>query len=434
MKFTNEGKTLFEQCKRRLGIYEGTDTHYYSGSLWYISSYNVDGSKGVVFWFKMTNYKTEYLESGNYYTSIMDIVLPKEKHDLLEIYDKPKFIYYQNGSEIIEGFNKTERDNLWFQLVNQNIGNALEEYNFNYYNQIRMSDDLTFFEENETGYDILGMSTGITNFVITKDRNFMNFIYKLDYYPQCSICNIETKNEAMITARSYNNGANNIDYNNLIDSMNKEVNHLGLKCTIAQSTTYLELGSLTQYGYIVSRVTDIFIKNDQAIYTYYMYPNPMQIAEAIGVATQYEATNIPQTGIIKRYIFVDFSDSNFKEIARTKNVMIQLNDILALFTSKFDDGNNLRLTASALDNFTLATQKKVSEFNSNYFYSNPIAYSDINGYLENYTVELCEVSEISKNEVDNYPIITLGSTNRTCKKTIKIHKDPREMLVFTFKL
>ena len=444
MKLTDEGKKIYEEAKRTIGIYEGADTNYYKGSFWFYRNYKVVNNKaissGVTFMFAMSNYKYDIsMPSGYYYVPITQIVLEKKQYDLLETLEKPNFIYFEHGSNKIDGFANSENNDFWNSFLGTQRNPPIQSYNFNLYDQILDMNNITYeIVENGTPI-VMGVATNTIYICYDTNKNYFEKSYKLKYYTMSSMSNVEEKetllNTKMKTSRSYNNGANNIDYNLVINGMKREVNHLGLPCKIIQSMTNVSLGTHTSLGYVVEKITDILVERDSFIYTYFIYEDAFQIAAAIGVDSQYEATNIPSTGVLKRYLYYEIiaSDEFKNKILNEETpVMLLIDKNKSLFMSRYYDNNKIILTAKMKDNYAFASKMVVSSYNSNYYGNKDVGID--NGFQKELSFQIYAIDDLTKENLDNYPEINLSNQSNYKTSTISraIYKDSREQLIFTF--
>ena len=368
-------------------------------------------------------------------------LLNKEQYELLEEHLKPAYVYYDNSAGTIEGFNKIHNDDFWGNFLGYKTGPFVEEL----FNDLRSGVDIA----DKCTSGIIPISN--VNFFYpmlkygredSNDQNptdFTKYQYKVVYNTKTSFSNVTRKEYGnyKFCARSYNNGANSVDFNQLVIDMQREVNQLGLPCRTIESRTDVPLGTRTQYGYVVSKQTTYTASNEQMLFTYNCYPNVNQIALAIGVDTQYEATNIPQTGIVDRHVFAEIYDRPFKNrLNDANNVMlvIEYEDQKAvLFTSKLQYGDNMYFIAKTENNYSLGSQK-LATTNDDISINNEVRFGDKNCYCRKVKLQLIVNNDFTNEELNAYPLVELQAAVRSTTIERIIHKDPRERIIFTIKL
>lgn len=365
-------------------------------------------------------------------------LLNKDQYELLEERLKPAYAYYDNSTGVIDGFNKITNNDLWGNIFGYRKGPFAEEVFYDLRSGVDIADKCTsgiipinnvnFFYPMFYSYDDVGNPT-----------DFTKYQYKVVYNTKTSFSNVTRKEYGnyKFCARSYNNGANSVDFNQLVIDMQREVNQLGLPCRTIESRTDVPLGTRTQYGYVVSKQTTYTASNEQMLFTYNCYPNVNQIALAIGVDTQYEATNIPQTGIVDRHVFAEIYDRPFKNrLNDANNVMlvIEYEDQKAvLFTSKLQYGDNMYFIAKTENNYSLGSQKLATS-NDYIFINNEVRFGDKNCYCRKVKLQLIVNNEFTDEELNAYPLVELQAAVRSTAIERTIHKDPRERIIFTIKL
>lgn len=399
---------------------------------------------------------------SNSYESNLDIskyLLPYEKWLLLSATEQPKYLYYKSGSNYIEGFYNTYNDGFWQSIIYGTVDPFLTNFLKNNYfnNQID-----TFFNseslkgtKNENGewnvawdsetYRINSKFMPIENY-----DDFTDYMYKVEYVSKSPVyvkeeksINVDNEFFTKATARSYNNGANTVDYNQLVPAMKRSVDMLGLPITTIGSFDDLKVGTKTQFGYIISKQSiyrydksqDKIIVNSRY---YNCSPNYEQVAAAIGVQTQYEATNLPQTGIISRFVY------NLVNVYSSDNALLGDEPIylclkansstLIKACQKLKIGNKVSLVCEAEDNFSLDSQK--AKGSGAYYLNKPISYCDSNNYQESYEASLVKFKGSTIDDFNRLPI-TYPSQLTTIQdvfKYKKIYKDPRERLIFVIEV
>ena len=404
-------------------------------------------------------------------------VLNYEQWSLLEASEKPKYLYWQNGENYIEGFYNTYNDDFWKSIVygkvkpfipsfaeairtqenkytglfddNDIIHNATEYYwKLALINQHMLLDEnglkviyknVPLYSESvsDSNQTIKDYTTGIYDY-LTANSDFTKLIYQVKYYTSSPIYLRSNKSSyscQITTSRSYNNGANTIDYNLLIPAMQRAVDMQGLPITTIYSKDNIDVGVRLEDGYVISKQST-YKMTDKMIYSSYVYnlsPNYQQIAAAIGVDTQYEATNLPQTGIVTRFI----------ELQPVGTISSNLDLYLIL---KVD--TNARYISKPIQNLEVDRNKVlICEAFDNYCFDN--AVSGEGAYRTNKSVSYADAF----NTIERYAYLCLGTLKNTSLEILdelpyldssnylerdklinkKIYKDSRERLVFVIK-
>ena len=209
----------------------------------------------------------------------------------------------------------------------------------------------------------------------------------------------------------------------------------GLPITTIYSKDNIDVGVRLEDGYVISKQST-YKMTDKMIYSSYVYnlsPNYQQIAAAIGVDTQYEATNLPQTGIVTRFI----------ELQPVGTISSNLDLYLIL---KVD--TNARYISKPIQNLEVDRNKVlICEAFDNYCFDN--AVSGEGAYRTNKSVSYADAF----NTIERYAYLCLGTLKNTSLEILdelpyldssnylerdklinkKIYKDSRERLVFVIK-
>lgn len=389
-----------------------------------------------------------YLASSNaYYHPPLDItssLKEKAEWDTLDVTEKPKYMYYESGTNVIKGLYEFYKDDFWGQITG---GTVTPWY--------------SHLEGDEFNTSYAG-STGYAQKTIAGTYNPMNAVFNVTATPIIDpmIINqksIEPLNESAWKpyARSYNQKASTIEFDKLEERMQISNDSLGdveleiemtnpsfipkLINTIAYKMTYKNV----EY-YVMAFV--INIKLDMVTINYSLSRTYSKKAEVIGVDTQFEATPNPLKNIITRPIYINgnlglnlnldefnylhftFKDANGQTIA----------NLLKRY-SVLQRGNTKLLYCEMIDQYTFdySMVYRRNDGTKNIYYRNPVPYVDINN--EAYSVTISLVKTIT-DDVESFskklPEI-LGNTSIVhyylTMNTI-LYKDAREHLTFTIKL
>lgn len=218
---------------------------------------------------------------------------------------------------------------------------------------------------------------------------------------------------------------------------------LPITTVYSKSQSDISVGSKTQYGYVISkqstfRKTSTSTGNVES-YVYNCCANFEQLSAAIGVASQYEATNLPQTGIVDRFIYVgkitlDASMSNCPLYFGITSDYDNYNDIISNWLLKplqklQVDGKTLYI-CECVDNYCFDYQKTETAV-PNYYLKKAIPYADDNNYIKGIYFRLYWLNNntMSTDLLNNLPKATSYKEYKHIGDNI-IYKDPRERLIF----
>ena len=244
--------------------------------------------------------------------NLSDILLEKAQWDnLLDLSEQPKYFMYESGSNKIENLNKTYKNDLWSNILNITTYSAMQEY-------IK-----ALASKNTMSYGTVEIRTGLTDEdVASKYNNPINLSFNVSYKPMLDTyinsSNIKTPfNESNIkhTSRSFEASASVADFNLIAQSIDKTNEMLGMpEVTISYAgANYPSVGNLINIkdqNYYVSSIQTTITKGNYISYIN-LVSSYSKIAEVFGVASQYESTKLPLTGIIDRYVYCGETSLNF---------------------------------------------------------------------------------------------------------------------------
>ncbi len=446
-------ETLLKKWVEFMAFSKGYEENYYDQGIIY---YQKDDYCLLLLW-----KSSEYDNVHKYgWTSIG--LLNKDQWSLLTTDEQPAYIYYDTDTNVIDGFRNYKDEDFWNSMIWGSKGPFLKEFykqasDSNYQRTLKYVD----FDDKSFPFTYQYTIEYIYDYHLfyyenaAPSDNILNYRWKVDYYAKPHIGAIENKsiqpeNESAWkkSTRSYNNGANTVDFNQLIPAMKKNANMLGLETKSVESLEDLEVGKRTQFGYIVSKQSDFNIINGEKVINNVIYnccQNYQQIAQAIGIDTQYEATNVPQKGIVTRYITIEkkVQTSVFNQIAN--------NDCVLYFVLVNDDGDfvskacarlayddTIYLICETEDNYTF-DYAKIDSNTANYYKREPVTYADDKQCLEYVRVNLYidygleTVGERTNAAYDALPREIFGSQMFSFDR-IYIGKDSRERIIFQYKI
>lgn len=411
-------------------------------------------------------------------------VLEEAQYNLLEANLKPYHLYYKNGSNYIKGLYNVTNTDFWQSILFGERGPYLKELGatrsefagIDYVYVDRYVD----YEEKASGLfgysDVLVRNSFHQYFPLDKD-NYKNYgfsekpldhTYIVNYYAQSPVkvtmkkaIQPHNEDEWQVSASSYNNGANSVDFNQLIPAMKRAVDMLGLPITTVITKEDMPIGTHTQFGYVIDKQTIFRMANDSTKITkeitYNCCDNYQHIAMAIGVASQFEATNLPQTGIIDRYIQIDgtltqeqydaFVNGDAFYFLNLSFTIAESGKMLSLYKQpqKLNVDDTLYMVLESSDNYAFDYKLGNSEEDEKYgkvYQNKPIAYADGNNQMDQYHLRLVKVDNLSLDDCNQLPYSDFLESNATITSDYyvanfglhKIYKDPRERLIFSIKV
>lgn len=376
----------------------------------------------------------EFTRTGSNSVDITEYLLNKEQYDLLEAKTQPKYLYYEHGTNIIGGFNQRANDTFWMSAIYGKVTSFMCNM---------FVDNRGHFSKTASG--------------ASGNGDAIPLVFRVTYYPLAPLFTRVEKDliPDNISSRSFNNGGSSIDFNQLMPQMEKSVNLLGLEVRTITCRCNVPIGSKTQYGYVISKTLNYRIYNDQLLdtITYICSDNKQLVAQAVSRTTQYEATNLPQTGIIDRYVYIDTN----KSISSYNNPYLLIcgtteneQDIVAKPIVCLTNGKYTYGIVEAEDNYSIGTRLVKSD-QTGYYANTPVKYADKDNYKDTYRFYVLDpnlnydtVSNIEDSRIGffaslpyypkkyDYNHSYYGNYQAIGNKLV--YKDPRERLIFVLKL
>lgn len=414
---------------------------------------------------KDTRFQLIFDDSKNLYAGaavdITDRLLEKSQYDLLENRLKPGYCYYTSGEKEIDGMNITYRDDFWNLL----LGNKVDSF----FEQISNNEDsgaliLENIYDDETGA-IITYSSGIK-------KNPLENVFDIQYLPLIDPFLSSNKahkplNETdfISSSRSFDLSSKTIDFDRAIFSLEKNNEMLGYPELILE---YQFDNDMPPYSCqkIVFDDKDWYVSCVQKYYDLgrnYCVLNLVEasskVAEVIGTPTQMNVLKNPIDSIVDRYIFVE-KDGNGITIPN-ENIYIKF-----VFTSETSHlvlykratlmayKDQVYVYAETIDQYCFDLKgKKLDQL-----YEDNKIYEQIQvGYVDRYnevkrfeavlvSLDLAQESPSFESVLKaSYDLPEYSGTSETILlltdhfddedgNGMRIYKDARERLLFTFKL
>lgn len=410
------------------------DTIYIGGRFANLDSNDNDNAENI-----------EWKKDKSYSVEITDYLLTKEQWDLLELTEQPKYLYYEHGTNIIAGFNNVYNDTFWMSIIYGKVSSFMAG---------------VFVDKNGVFAKTID-GTGYDNASAVPQQ------FRVTYFPMVSFFTRleKTTKPSSTTARSYNNGGSSVDFSQLMPEMKKNVNQLGLEIITIQSFTDVPVGTNTKYGYVINKTITYRITQDGIIdsIVYNCSSNKQLVAESVQRATQYEATNLPQTGIVDRFVELKWSvpdtldydnllllisGKNITDLDVSAKPLVTMSNFVTTSNGEsISSGyvDNLYFVCEADDNYSIGN-KRTEGVTKGYFMNTPVPYSDSNNYLKTYGFRVLSVDAskdaitrdfyntlptIPKTSAGSYDFTLYGTSYFISNKLV--YKDPRERLIFVIK-
>lgn len=370
----------------------------------------------------------------NVNVALANFTLPKAQYDALEAQEQPYHTYYETGSNIIDGFYRSYKDDFWNIILGEGKLIKLKDAVLNNTNVVNYPKSYT-----------LNGITMLNNDGFTYPTILFEAMFDIDYIPivdmfMSSNKNVTPHNELAFKdySRTYNIGANFIDFDRAVKSIQKTNDMLGLnELTLEIMTNNAPYA--TQYimydnikWYVASVVRYINITNEYCMVNLVRDYN--KVAEAIGVQTQYSETKNPLENIIDRHIFVE------SNVAVTINpdklyFNIQMQNNLYKKATVSHEGNVVYLVCEADDQYNFDSQIEPANSSNNKIYKQ-IQVPYVNSYNEyaKATISLVEINSLNAEQSHQMPIYTGNRTQILGLGTRPVYKDAKERLIFTIKL
>lgn len=473
-----------------------TKANFISGLHTYCSIYGIDYDKliqAVVYFDNFGNETTyTYEEDGITYTdkffvlvtlnfgassitsietkiNLTNYILEKSQYDAETTYKQPKYAYYTQGSNEIGGLyniiDTTFWENIFHGLSGAAQGPMLDvasaDWNRRAYNTRVVTITATTSNQQYHIGDIWTDDNQITPATLgpyysyTDGENTVAARFEVQYAAITNPRMIDAKTDTPANessykpmTRSYNNSAALIDFDKLVPSMTTINAWLGVseKTIEFDATSFATLPELTNKingMYLMSYTIKYYMSH--VLMTLNLAKSYSKVAEAIGVAYQYRATNFAVDEIIERPIYykpmTTIPSSVYTAIA---NGTLWLNIAIGSASGPFiltkpvimkKDGKII-IYAEAMDQYAWGIKKSTYTGNGmSYEISEYVAYGDSNNEGNMCYIWLVSIDNLTNEQSDMLPKSYLGyPSSYLALWQFYIYKDQREKLTFTFEI
>lgn len=417
---------------------------------------------------------------------LTNYVLEKSQYDAEETNVQCKYAYYTKGSNEIGGVYKKINQSFWDNIFSYLTGSiegpmlsvAQAEWDSQPLDERRIN--ATAYLSNKVFHigdvysadegNLINPATKGPYYSYTDDENTKAAKFEIQYAAITDPMMVDTKTglatnepEFKPISRSYNNSASLIDFDKMVSSMAQINSWIGRPdMTIEYDITGLdnlpELTNKINGMYLMSYTIKYYMSH--VLMTLNLCKNYSKIAEAIGVAYQYHATNFATDEIIERPIYRKWtlSSANINLLGtdncflwfQFKTSNVGQSDILVKPIVMKQNGKIL-LYCEALDQFAWGIKKTTYTANSqNYDVGEYVAYANENNEISGsgFHVKLVQlVNPLTADESYLLPMqpyaftVPTDATEVANKYTILadlslnwVYKDQREKLTFTFEI
>lgn len=368
---------------------------------------------------------------------VTERIKSKEQYDLVEDKDKPDYVYYSLGSNVIDGFNIFYKNDFW----NTIIGQTKKPYFLN----------LDYTDDSLEGivYKDVTISTFSAQ-VLT--GGVWQQTFGIEYYPIANpfLVNIKKDNpENELNykqyALSYGKSSNYVDFDKISNSMEIENQSMGkVEMVIEIDVTAKDF--LYSYRKVEVEDKEWYVSNiqyritpTQSIATLNLVSNYNKIADVISLNSQYNTTKNPLQNIIERPLYYEL-DKSFEFTQGSSYMMVE-------FTYKDGTTNNFVFSPVILkkDNDTYLYFEMQDQYSAG---SRPItvsgtkdtkiedvSYVDSNNEAVSYKLRILNLPFIDYSIARNLPVPPEEwyFYEETLTGSILVYKDAREKLTFTIK-
>lgn len=402
-----------------------------------------------------TQMKSSYIQvtsvsaSLNYYINATKYLLEESQWSLLTEYQRLACAYYKNGSDGI--YNMFGYMDTGFPIVNW----VLEQPTFikKILNDTQVNAEVYI---NNVRYEyLLQFNGGSTN----ASYNPSNYTFDVEYYPITNPLLVVEKDESIDSphqaenelcykkiSRSYGNSANKIDFDRLVESMDRNNISLGAiersveidGNSLSFDITNVPLKVIYDYDTFYLLCYTLNITNSSKTYTLYLVRDYSAIASAIGISTQFNALKNPIDKEIERPInFIGTISSALSTSDKYGMIITPKNCTSGIIRAVvMQYGKYYVFYAEAIDSYALDTYTNGVLNNRVDMYDFPYANSD--NESDSYNVKLIKfLRDLTLEESYKMPQnnLVLGTDYEVLYSFDKnVYKDKREKLTFTIQL
>ena len=363
----------------------------------------------------------------------------KEQYDLIEDKDKPDYIYYTLGNNVIDGFNVFYKNDFWNTLIGQtkkpfflNMGGTVKPYQGEIYEGVE-----------------------IAEFKIIADNDIFKATYGGEYYSLSNLLLVNVKKDTPENekdykpyALSYGKSSNYVDFDKISNSMEIENQSVG---KVEKILEYDITGESFLYDYkkIIFEGKEWYVSNaqykmtsTQNVVTLNLVSNYNKVADIVSLNSQYNTTKNPLQDIIERPVYIE-STQPFS-FNRGKSYFV--------VTFEFADGKTIDLLFSPIvltqnedtyfyfemeDQYNAKNRAVNVQDSTQIFKVESVPYVDSNNEVVKCSLKRVDLENINYEIAKNLPLYKNWMIDNPFYQTISnaffVYKDAREKLTFTIK-
>lgn len=398
--------------------------------------------------FKVKRWKTSFSQLApetaystsepSFKVDVSSRLVSKEQYDLIEDQNKPDYVYYSMGSNIIDGFNIFYKNDLW----NTIIGESKQPYFLG-----------SIYESREYEGTIYKNIT-ISRFRVTDLSSYQRRTYGLEYNPIVNPFLLNTKkgipeNERNYKqyALSYGKSSNYVDFDKISNSMEIDNQSIGKPEMIVEYDVTAK-DFLYPYRKVNVEGKEWYVSNiqyritsTQSIATLNLVNNYNKIADVISLNSQYNTTKNPLQNIVERPIFYK-TDLIFTFKQGTTYVLTEFiykdgsvkNFVFAPVI--LTNGDDTYLYFEMQDQYSAGTKPVVVQNDSSVLKIEDVPYVDENNEIEMYSLKIINLESVDFESIKNFPEAPFDWNNYKydiISSSMYLFKDAREKLTFTIK-
>lgn len=368
---------------------------------------------------------------------VTDRLKSKEQYDLIDDKDKPDYVYYSLGSNVIDGFNIFYKNDFW----NTIIGQTKKPYFLN----------LSYEDTSKQGVVYEDVTFTICKFT-TLSGNIWGQVYRIEYYPISNPYLINKKNTHPENELNYKNyslsygkSSSFVDFDKISNAMEYDNTTLGtpemiIECDVTKKDF------LKSYKRVTVEGEDWYVANvqhratpTQTIATLNLVINYNKIADVISLNSQYNTVKNPLQNIIERPLYYELNTS-FEFTQGSSYMMVEFtykdgttkNFVFSPVVLKND--NDTYLYFEMQDQYSAGTRPVVVS-GTNDTKIEDVSYVDSNNEAVSYRLRILNLPFIDYSIARNLPVPPEEwyLYEETLTGQILIYKDAREKLTFTIK-
>ena len=361
----------------------------------------------------------------------------KEEYDLIKDKDKPDYVYYTLGSNVIDGFNIYYKNDFWNTIISERNSPFMYELGF----------EKDYHQNASYG------GIKISLFRITANSAIFERTYGVRYYSLSNPYMVNTKNDLPLNedeykpyALSYGKSSNYVDFDKLNNSLKIENYSIGKPEMVVEYDITNE-SLLNEYTKVSFNNETWYVSNaqyrltpNQRLVTFNLVKNYNKVADVISLNSQYNTTRNPLQDIVERPIFIE-TNTNFTFTQGISYLLVEfkyeVGDSKKLLFAPIvlQDNNDVYLYFEMQDQYSAGDNR--IKINATQFKVEGIPYVDTFNEVKEINIKKIDLKQIEPEMARQLPKLTNEFINNhtfeDIEDSILVFKDSREKLTFTIK-